>query len=54
VKAKIEDLRDEMHNLLNCVHVDYEEVLFVSRKLDKLIVEYYKANGTNESFTRAS
>mgnify|MGYP001457256438 CR=1 FL=1 len=42
MKEKIEELRDEMHQLINCAHRDYEKILFISRKLDKLIVEYCK------------
>jgi len=54
MKQQIESVRDEMHKLLDCTQVDYEKLLFVSRKLDKLIVDYYKKNSDDAKLIRAS
>jgi hypothetical protein len=54
MKKEIESVRDEMHRLLDCTHVDSERILFVSRKLDKLIVEYHKKNSAGAKLIYAS
>jgi hypothetical protein len=54
MKEKIEKLRQEMHQLISCTHADYEKILFVSRKLDKLIVEYCKTHDVSVKLIRVS
>ncbi|AGK97363.1 aspartyl-phosphate phosphatase Spo0E family protein [Clostridium pasteurianum] len=41
---KLEKLRDKLNRMLDSDKYTYEEILEVSQKLDKLVVDYYKSH----------
>lgn len=43
ITNKIEKLQDHLNSIIVSKDIDYEEVLKVSRELDELIIQYYKA-----------
>ncbi|MFL0195334.1 Spo0E family sporulation regulatory protein-aspartic acid phosphatase [Clostridium sp. WILCCON 0269] len=47
MKRVLEKLRDDLNTMLDSGKFTDEEILYVSQKLDKLIVSYYKLNLSN-------
>jgi len=48
ILEEIDLCRDELNNLVITAYVLSEQVLVVSRKLDKLILNYYKENQSDK------